>query len=103
MSFPYKATVLVNWLPVTCMPSPESPANRMTAWSITWRLFFDVGTSTSVDISYVTPVVQQLLNGEQRRLAPRNVGRPDYCNSGARAGPPGANSLRIAQEERRNG
>src|SRR5712692_8672596 len=51
MSLPYKATVFVNWLPVICMPSPESPANRMTARSMTSRLVFGVGgTSVSVDI-----------------------------------------------------
>src|SRR6266446_6436418 len=50
MSLPYSATVFVNWLPVTCMPSPESPAKRMTAWSITSRLCLTGGTSASVDI-----------------------------------------------------
>ena len=30
-SFPKTAAVLVNWLPVICMPSPESPQKRMTA------------------------------------------------------------------------
>ena len=28
-SLPNSALALVNWLPVSCMPSPESPANRM--------------------------------------------------------------------------
>ena len=32
-SLPNRAAVLVNWLPVICMPSPESPQKRMTAWS----------------------------------------------------------------------
>ena len=32
-SLPNSAAVLVNWLPVICMPSPESPAKRMTALS----------------------------------------------------------------------
>jgi hypothetical protein len=32
-SFPKSAVVLVNWLPVICMPSPESPAKRITALS----------------------------------------------------------------------
>src|SRR5205823_8715501 len=44
------------WLPVICMPSPESPAKRITARSITSRLVFDVGgTSASVDISWLKP------------------------------------------------
>src|SRR5215472_16929285 len=56
MSFPYSATVLVNWLPVICMPSPESPAKRMTARSITSRFDLVVGgTSASVDISWPKP------------------------------------------------
>ena len=29
MSLPSRAEVLVNWVPASCMPSPESPANRM--------------------------------------------------------------------------
>ena len=37
MSFPKIAEVLVNWVPVNCMPSPESPANRMVAFSISTR------------------------------------------------------------------
>src|SRR5271156_229247 len=50
MSLPYRATVLVNWLPVICMPSPESPAKRMTARSITSGLVFGNGISVTVDI-----------------------------------------------------
>ena len=30
MSLPISAVVRVNWSPVSCIPSPESPANRMT-------------------------------------------------------------------------
>ena len=30
MSFPNRAVVRVNWPPVSCMPSPESPARRIT-------------------------------------------------------------------------
>src|SRR5437762_9607481 len=33
MSFPAHADSVVNCSPVSCMPSPESPANRMTARS----------------------------------------------------------------------
>ena len=36
-SFPAKAVARVNWPPVNCMPSPESPANRTTADSTIWR------------------------------------------------------------------
>ena len=32
-SFPRIAVALVNRSPVNCMPSPESPAKRMTTWS----------------------------------------------------------------------
>src|SRR5208282_3439202 len=55
-SFPYSATVLVNWLPVICMPSPESPAKRMTARSITSRLCFTGGVSIKVDIVARAPL-----------------------------------------------
>src|SRR5208283_1480917 len=43
------------------MPSPESPAKRITAWSITSRFVFPAGTSVSVDIVLLTPVFQRLL------------------------------------------
>src|SRR5580692_130037 len=36
-SFPKRAAVLVNWLPVICIPSPESPQKRMTAFSTVSR------------------------------------------------------------------
>src|SRR5437867_5171522 len=35
-SFPTMAVVSANWVPVSCIPSPESPANRMTTVSISW-------------------------------------------------------------------
>src|ERR1035438_10836331 len=50
MSLPYSATVFVNWLPVICMPSPESPAKRITARSITSGFVFGSGTSVTVDM-----------------------------------------------------
>src|ERR1700730_12640417 len=50
MSLPYRATVFVNWLPVICMPSPESPAKRITALSITSGLVFEGGSVISVDM-----------------------------------------------------
>ena len=36
-SLPASAVVRVNWPPVSCMPSPESPAKRTTADSSSWR------------------------------------------------------------------
>jgi len=39
------------WLPVTCMPSPESPAKRITARSMTSRLVLGRGISVVVAIS----------------------------------------------------
>src|SRR5437868_2693427 len=33
MSLPKRAAVSENWAPVSCMPSPESPAKRMTTAS----------------------------------------------------------------------
>ena len=33
MSLPKTAAVRVNWVPVSCIPSPESPANRMVTRS----------------------------------------------------------------------
>ncbi len=36
MSLPKTAEVRVNWVPVSCMPSPESPANRMVTRSSSW-------------------------------------------------------------------
>ena len=33
MSLPARADVLVNWVPASCIPSPESPANRMVTAS----------------------------------------------------------------------
>jgi len=35
-SLPWAAVVTVNWSPVICMPSPESPANRTTTSSRVW-------------------------------------------------------------------
>jgi hypothetical protein len=38
MSLPASAAALVNSVPVSCMPSPESPANRITTRSRVWVL-----------------------------------------------------------------
>jgi hypothetical protein len=37
-SLPNSAAVFVNWLPVICIPSPESPQKRITAFSMVSRL-----------------------------------------------------------------
>src|SRR5678810_152843 len=47
MSLPAMAAALVNSVPVSCMPSPESPTNRMTTFSIS----FTCGLLGEVDIS----------------------------------------------------
>ena len=41
-SFPNAAVSLVNRLPVSCMPSPESPAKRIVTCSTCWTLFATV-------------------------------------------------------------
>src|SRR5882724_7084027 len=94
MSLPYRATVFVNWLPVICMPSPESPAKRMTAWSITSRLVFPEGMSIKVDtiLRYPRPEdcppwrqEEWLVIGERSRT----------WSAGAEAPPQRADRLRI--------
>ena len=35
-SLPKTAAVRVNWVPVSCIPSPESPAKRMVTRSRSW-------------------------------------------------------------------
>ena len=47
-SLPKVAALAVNWSPVNCMPSPESPANLMMTWSILRTIFFDNATSTVI-------------------------------------------------------
>ena len=44
MSLPKTAAVRVNCVPVSCIPSPESPANRMVTRSSSWTS----GPSSSV-------------------------------------------------------
>src|SRR5262245_26182838 len=40
MSLPKTAAVRVNWVPVSCIPSPESPAKRIvtrsSSWTVSW-------------------------------------------------------------------
>src|SRR5205807_2608470 len=40
-SLPKAAETLVNWVPTSCMPSPESPQKRMTAESSSSKIFVD--------------------------------------------------------------
>ena len=47
-SFPRRADVVVNRSPASCMPSPESPANRMTTRSTRWGAFGSVVVSDTV-------------------------------------------------------
>src|SRR5829696_2055071 len=49
MSLPKTAAVRVNWVPVSCMPSPESPAKRIVTRSSSW-----VGVAASVSRVVVT-------------------------------------------------
>jgi hypothetical protein len=51
MSLPNKAAVVVNWEPVNWIPSPESPANRIT---------------TSVFISVVELIVKYKVTLKQK-------------------------------------
>src|SRR5213594_4168356 len=53
-SLPTRAVVSANWVPVSCMPSPESPANRMTTVSSSVTLA--IGRTTSVSVLTVASV-----------------------------------------------
>src|SRR5215210_995436 len=53
-SFPNRADVLVNWVPVSCMPSPESPAKRMTTSSSFSRLIARFSFSATVVLMVVS-------------------------------------------------
>ena len=51
MSLPRMADVLVNCVPVNCMPSPESPAKRIVTFSISTKslsVLFSVSTTGMV-------------------------------------------------------
>src|SRR5688572_17165927 len=50
MSFPAQAASVVNCSPVTCMPSPESPAKRITARVSVRRGFAAAGTDAIVSL-----------------------------------------------------
>src|SRR5262245_13361940 len=55
MSLPAHAASVVNCSPVTCMPSPESPANRITARVRVRRGF--VAAAAGVIVSLMCPVL----------------------------------------------
>src|SRR6266581_1974482 len=57
------------------MPSPESPAKRITAWSTSSRFAFGSGTSVSVDISTKNPDERDLLLCLGRSAAQRKSAR----------------------------
>ena len=47
-SFPSRADMVVNRSPASCMPSPESPANRITTRSSSWGDFGSVVVSDTM-------------------------------------------------------
>src|SRR5438445_2880745 len=57
------------------MPSPESPAKRITAWSTSSRFAFGSETSVRVDISTKNPDERDLPLCLGRSAAQRNLGR----------------------------
>ena len=54
-SLPTMAEVAVNWEPVSCIPSPESPAKRMTTLSTVSCDFSRIGCSVSVSMTSHRP------------------------------------------------
>src|ERR1051326_6613153 len=50
MSLPTTADVLVNCVPVNCIPSPESPAKRMVTVSTSSRCLSVCGTGGSITV-----------------------------------------------------
>src|SRR5439155_15158676 len=55
MSFPAHAASVVNCSPVTCMPSPESPANRITARVSVRRGFWTTPPGAAVSLIGLVP------------------------------------------------
>src|SRR5262245_14506312 len=55
MSFPAHADSVVNCSPVSCMPSPESPANRITARSRSLRTFWTPAAGAAVSLIQTAP------------------------------------------------
>ena len=54
-SFPARAVSTVNWEPVTCIPSPESPANRITTDSTASRGWLGRG---GVEVAMIRKLTQ---------------------------------------------
>ena len=85
MSLPKTAAVRVNCVPVSCMPSPESPAKRIVTRSSSWisSLLLGgglgghaVGGSLVVAGGHVPLALKTRLRGRQiLRRAPENAGR----------------------------
>src|SRR5258705_735430 len=65
MSLPNAAAVRVNWVPVSCMPSPESPANRI----VTRSSCFSTGCAGWGGASVVTRL--RALRGDHLLMGPR--------------------------------
>src|SRR5262245_42703831 len=75
MSLPMIADVAVNWPPVTCMPSPESPAKRIvTASSSSIESFvLIIGSSRVVADIVLTNSVLLFFGCEHRSLPPKRL------------------------------
>src|ERR1043166_2679521 len=75
-SFPRTAVVLVKWPPISCIPSPESPANRITTVSIVSR-FLGAATSEAVGGVMASPLKKK----------PRRTGASDQRRKIIGSGP----------------
>ena len=68
----------VNWVPVNCIPSPESPANRMTTRSssvVWWRVAVD----TSGPLSRDRPAPRKACATSIRASRPPPIATPPLC------------------------
>ena len=70
-SLPASAVSSVNWLPVTCIPSPESPANRITTESRVSRCRLEIAEVTM-------PVIYTTLRSTNHTFAGRSARRRMY-------------------------
>src|SRR6185503_4225468 len=74
MSLPTTAEVFVNWVPVNCMPSPESPAKRIVTVSTSSRLFSGCVTGGSIRVLICIvktfPIVIKGSIGQIGRISP---------------------------------
>ena len=72
MSLPTAAEVDENWLPVTCIPSPESPAKRITTLSsLSTRRPGEAGLSVVAILMDVPSRVPMRLNARVSTSGPR--------------------------------